>query len=84
MLNPLGLKHSGFFTDQLIGQSIAASHDVEKDRPVVMTGAWVVPHSLDPSGGLISSAGEQMAYMRFHLGEGKAADGKQVLRPHSR
>ena len=79
VLNPLGLKHSGFFTDRLIGLNIAASHDVEKDRPVVTTGAWMVPRSLDPSGGLISSAREQLAYMRFHLGDGKGADGKQVL-----
>jgi CubicO group peptidase (beta-lactamase class C family) len=82
VLDPLGLKHSGFFTDELIGQNISASHDVEKDRAVVAEN-WAFPRSLDATGGLISSAREQLAYARFHLGDGKAADGKQVLLPQS-
>jgi CubicO group peptidase (beta-lactamase class C family) len=82
VLDPLGLKHSGFFTDELIGQNIAASHDVEKDRPVV-TETWAFPRSLDSTGGLISSAREQLAFARFHLGDGKGADGEQVLSPQS-
>ena len=46
VLDPLGLKHSGFFTDQLIGENISASHDVDNDRAVVMTGAWAFPRSI--------------------------------------
>ena len=83
VLDPLGMKHSGFFVDQLIGENIAASHDVEKDRAATMIGAWVFPRSIDSTGGLVSSAREQTAYMRFHLGDGKGADGKQVLAPQS-
>ena len=83
VLDPLGLKHSGFFTDQLIGENISASHDVDNDRAVVMTGAWAFPRSITPTGGLISSAREQLAYARFHLGDGTGADNKQVLRPQS-
>jgi CubicO group peptidase (beta-lactamase class C family) len=82
VLDPLGLKHSGFFTDELIGENIAASHDVEKDRPVVAEN-WAFPRSLDATGGLISSAREQIAYARFHLSDGKGADGKQALSPQS-
>jgi CubicO group peptidase (beta-lactamase class C family) len=33
VLEPLGMKHSGFFTDRLVGKSIAASHDVKEDWP---------------------------------------------------
>ena len=83
VLGPLGLKHTGFFTDQLIGETISASHGVEKDRAVVTTGAWAFPRSIDSTGGLISSAREQLAYARFHLGDGTGADGKRVLRPQS-
>ena len=83
VLGPLGLKRSGFFTDQLIGESISASHDVENDRAVVMSGAWAFPRSIDSTGGLISSASEQLAYARFHLGDGTGADGKRVLSPQS-
>ena len=83
VLDPLGLKRSGFFTDELIGENISASHDVENDRAVVMTGAWVFPRSIDSTGGLISSASEQLAYARFHLGDGTGADGKAVLSQRS-
>jgi CubicO group peptidase (beta-lactamase class C family) len=83
VLEPLGLKHSGFFADELVGENIAASHDAENDRAIVMVGAWAYPRSIDATGGLVSSAREQLAYMRFHLGDGKGADGKQVLTPQS-
>jgi CubicO group peptidase (beta-lactamase class C family) len=79
VLDPLGLKHSGFFTDRLIGESISASHDVENGRAVVMRGGWAFPRSINPTGGLISSAREQLAYARFHLGDGTGADNKRVL-----
>jgi CubicO group peptidase (beta-lactamase class C family) len=82
VLDPVGLKHSGFFTDELVGENIAASHDVEKDRSVVAQN-WAFPRSLDATGGLVSSAREQLAYARFHLGDGKGADGKPVLSPQS-
>jgi CubicO group peptidase (beta-lactamase class C family) len=83
VLEPLGLSHSGFFTDQLVGESIAASHDAKEDNAVVMSGAWAFPRSIDSTGGLISSAREQLAYARFHLGDGTAADGKRVVTPQS-
>jgi CubicO group peptidase (beta-lactamase class C family) len=83
VLEPLGLRRSGFFADQLIGESIAASHDVKEDHAVVMSGAWAFPRSINSTGGLISSAREQLAYARFHLGDGAAADGKRVITPQS-
>jgi hypothetical protein len=46
-----------------------------------MSGAWAFPRSIDSTGGLISSAREQLAYARFHLGDGAAADGKRVVTP---
>ena len=83
VLGPLGLKHSGFFTDELVGENISAAHDVEKERAIVMPGAWAFPRSIDSTGGLMSSAREQLAYARFHLGDGTAPDGKRLLTPQS-
>jgi hypothetical protein len=48
-----------------------------------MSGAWAFPRSIDSTGGLISSAREQLAYARFHLGDGAAADGKRVVTPQT-
>jgi CubicO group peptidase (beta-lactamase class C family) len=83
VLEPLGLRHSGFFTDQLVGENIAASHDVKKDRAAVVAGAWAFPRSINSTGGLISSAREQLAYAHFHLGDGTAEGGTRVLTPKS-
>jgi CubicO group peptidase (beta-lactamase class C family) len=83
VLEPLGLRHSGFFTDQLVGENIAASHKVEKDRAVLVIRAWAFPRSINSTGGLISSAREQLAYAHFHLGDGTAEGGKRVLTPKS-
>jgi CubicO group peptidase (beta-lactamase class C family) len=103
LLDPLGLSHTGFFTDELIGYNQTASHVIEDGAPVddldeqpaevqqlathavpgspaaVDPASWTLPRSLNPTGGLISSARDQLAYARFHLGDGTAADGTRVL-----
>ncbi|HKU81486.1 MAG TPA: serine hydrolase domain-containing protein, partial [Candidatus Tumulicola sp.] len=79
VLQPLGLKRTGFFTDELVGNNIAASHVVEKGAPAVDPSTWWFPRSLDATGGLISSVRDQLRYARFHLGNGTAADGQRVM-----
>ena len=44
---------------------------------------WQFPQALNPTGGLISSARDQLRYARFHLGDGTADDGTPVLMPSS-
>jgi hypothetical protein len=41
------------------------------------------PRSLDPTGGLVSSARDQLRYARFHMGNGTAGDGPRLLMPQS-
>jgi CubicO group peptidase (beta-lactamase class C family) len=79
VLEPLGLKHSGFFTDELIGYSFAASHDVKERKPAVVATGWSFPRALNPTGGLISTARDQLRYARFHLGDGRGSNGTRVL-----
>jgi CubicO group peptidase (beta-lactamase class C family) len=81
LLDPLGLMRTGFFTDALVGYDIAASHTVENRVPVVEPSTWSFPRSLHSTGGLISSAREQLRYARFHLGDGTAPDGSRLLSP---
>ncbi|MFT4040351.1 MAG: serine hydrolase domain-containing protein, partial [Thermomicrobiales bacterium] len=81
VLGPLGLDHSGFFTDELIGYTIAASHDVQGDRAVVDRAIWPIPRSLHATGGIISSVRDQLRYARFHLGEVAGTDGDPILSP---
>jgi CubicO group peptidase (beta-lactamase class C family) len=79
LLDPLGLAHSFFFSDEIVGFNVAASHVLVDGRPVVEPAAWRMPRSLHPTGGLISSARDQLRYARFHLGDGTAPDGTRLL-----
>jgi len=80
LLDPLGLTHSFFFSDEIIGFNVAASHDVEDGQPKVDPKLWPqIGRSLHPTGGLISSARDQLQYARFHLGDGTAPDGTRLL-----
>jgi CubicO group peptidase (beta-lactamase class C family) len=83
LLEPLGLTHSRFFSDEIVGFNVAASHAVVDGQPVVAPAFWHVPRSLHPTGGLISSARDQLQYARFHLGDGTAPDGTRLLREAS-
>ncbi|BCO36108.1 D-aminopeptidase [Mycobacterium heckeshornense] len=79
LLDPLQLAHTRYFTDQIIGLNVAASHSVVNGRPIVNTGFWAFPRSCNPTGGLMSTARDQLRYARFHLGDGRARNGEQVL-----
>ena len=58
--------------------SFAAGHNVVDGTPKVAT-PWALPRTANPAGGLTSSAGDQLRYARFHMGDGTAADGTRVL-----
>jgi CubicO group peptidase (beta-lactamase class C family) len=83
LLEPLGLTHSRFFSDEIVGFNVAAAHNLVDGQPVVAPSFWRVWRSLQPTGGLISSARDQLQYARFHLGDGTAPDGAQLLREES-
>ncbi len=87
VVDPLGLRRTRFFTDQVAGYPIAASHGVVGDRAVFSPDLWYLPRNGHPDGGLIStlitSAREQLLYARFHMGDGRAADGTPLLTPAS-
>jgi CubicO group peptidase (beta-lactamase class C family) len=79
LLDPLGLNHSRFFSDQIIGFNVAASHAIVDGKPAVDPSIWRAPRTLNPTGGLISSVRDQLRYARFHLGDGTAPDGTRLL-----
>ena len=79
LLGPLQLGHTHYFSDQIIGLNVAASHNVVDGKPVVDTGFWALPRSCNPTGGLMSSARDQLRYARFHIGDGRAPTGNRLL-----
>ncbi|MEV8506985.1 serine hydrolase domain-containing protein [Actinoplanes sp. NPDC051475] len=77
---PLGLRHSAFFLDDLPGATVAVPHDVDATgAPVAQPGYFAMPRSIHAAGGLISSARDQLCWARFHLGDGRAAGGARIL-----
>ncbi|WP_201776180.1 serine hydrolase domain-containing protein [Streptacidiphilus melanogenes] len=79
LLDPLRLRHSHFFSDDIIGLNVAAPHDVVDGRAVVEPSFWPQPRSLAPTGGLVSSVRDQLAWARFHLGDGTTGTGTRLL-----
>ena len=77
--DPLRLEHSRFFSDEIVGFNVAAPHVLVDGKPVVDPAAWPIERAGNPNGGLISSVRDQLRYARFHLGDGKAPNGRRVL-----
>jgi CubicO group peptidase (beta-lactamase class C family) len=78
VLEPLGLEHTYFSQDDLITYRVAAGHIVMPEGPHV-TRPWRLSVSVDPAGGLVSDVHDQLAYARFHMGDGTAPDGSRFL-----
>src|SRR5215210_2160149 len=83
LIDPLGLDHTRFFTDQFAGYPMAGGHTVADKTAVFGPDLWYWPRTGHPSGGLISSARDLLHYARFHLGDGRAPDGTALLTPAS-
>ncbi|WAC94470.1 serine hydrolase domain-containing protein [Mycobacterium sp. Aquia_213] len=79
LLDPLQLGRTHYFSDQIIGLNVAAAHNVVDGKAVVDTDFWAFPRSCNPTGGLMSTARDQLRYARFHLGDGTAPNGTRLL-----
>lgn len=79
VLDPLQLGRTHYFSDRIVGLNVAASHNVVDGKPVVDTDFWAFPRSCNPTGGLMSTARDQLRYARFHLGDGTTPDGTRLL-----
>ncbi len=78
VLDPLGMSASGYDTKLVRNQ--ATPHRVADGKAVADPSLLYLPRSGNPFGGLLSSAADMLAYLRFHLGDGRAASGQRVMR----
>ncbi|GIF12973.1 serine hydrolase domain-containing protein [Actinoplanes teichomyceticus] len=68
---PLQLRSSAFTLAELPGARVATSHTLTAQGELIADpAAFAVPRSINPAGGLISSARDQLRWARFHLGTG--------------
>jgi CubicO group peptidase (beta-lactamase class C family) len=79
VLEPLGLEHSYFFQNDIMSRRFVVGHNQHPDGSIRVARPWGLPRGAWPAGGISSNAADQVAWARFHLGDGTAADGTRVL-----
>jgi CubicO group peptidase (beta-lactamase class C family) len=79
LFEPLGLNHSFFFPNEVMTRRFAVGHNQAPDGTISVARPWALPRNGAPAGGITANAADQIAWARFHLGDGTAADGTRVL-----
>jgi CubicO group peptidase (beta-lactamase class C family) len=79
IFEPLGLKNTFFFPNDIMTHRFATGHNQEPDGKIKVTRPWTMARSGNPMGGASATSADQIAWARFHLGDGRAADGTRVL-----
>jgi CubicO group peptidase (beta-lactamase class C family) len=79
LLDPLGLDMTFFRPDDVMTRRFACGHTVHEDGRVTVSRPWGIPRSSAPAGGMSATVGDQLAWARFHLGDGTAPDGRRIL-----
>lgn len=82
LLEPLGLKETLYFRDEIMTRRFAVGHALkEGDTTARVSRPWGMTRGGNPAGGASATARDQLAWARFHLGDGTAPDGTRLLRP---
>jgi CubicO group peptidase (beta-lactamase class C family) len=77
VFQPLGLEHAGTTAGEFIVQRFAAGHLMRNGTPTLQRP--FVPSSSITAGGVGLCITDLLAYARFHMGDGTAANGERVL-----
>ena len=77
---PLGMDHSFFFAEEAITHRVVAGHITTAAGKSTVVRPWQLSRTANPAGGIISDVKEQLKWARFHMGDGRAFDGKRLLR----
>jgi CubicO group peptidase (beta-lactamase class C family) len=79
LLDPLGLEQTYAFMNDIMTRRFAVGHNHHQDGSITIARPWALPRSVAPAGGWSASVRDQLAWARFHLGDGRGKDGTQVL-----
>ena len=80
LFEPLGLTQSWFFPAEVMTRRFAVGHNKHGDGSITVARPWPLPRGGAPAGGITATARDQIAWAKFHLGDGTAADGTRVLK----
>jgi CubicO group peptidase (beta-lactamase class C family) len=79
LFEPLGLDHTFFFPNEIMSRRFAVGHTRHEDGRVTIARPWALPRGNAAAGGISANARDQIAWAKFHLGDGTAPDGTQLL-----
>jgi CubicO group peptidase (beta-lactamase class C family) len=79
---PLGLENCYLRPTDVMTRRFVAGHREEAGQAVVAR-PWPLPRAAWAAGGIITNVKEMLRYARFHMGDGRAGDGAQLLSPAS-
>jgi CubicO group peptidase (beta-lactamase class C family) len=79
IFEPLGLRHSFFERDDIMIRRFVVGHNGGEDGILSIARPWRHSRGENPGGGLATSVADLLSFARFHLGNGRAASGEQVL-----
>ena len=79
LLDPLGMDMTFYFPDDiLITHRFVVGHHKE-GKKVKVSRPWAIGRAGAPVGGVISTVKDLLTYARFHMGNGKSANGQKLL-----
>ena len=79
LLEPLGLRRSLFSAKEIMTHRFANGHRRWQDGRVTVTRPWDGGRYGVSMGGMSSNVPDQLAWARFHMGDGTGPDGTRVL-----
>jgi CubicO group peptidase (beta-lactamase class C family) len=79
VFEPLGLSHSFFARDDIMTRRFAVGHNRGEDGTLSIARLWRRSRGDNPGGGIASSVADQLRWVRFHLGDGRAESGVRIL-----
>lgn len=73
LLEPLGLRESFFFRDEVMTRRFVVGHKPTAGDTLAVARPWGLPRNGAPAGGIVTSVSDLLAWARFHL----EADGRK-------
>ena len=82
VLEPLGMTRSFHFAEEAIVYRVVAGHNAAGPRSTKheIAKPWDIGRNSGPAGGLISDVVDQLRWAQFHMGDGRAPNGKRLLK----
>jgi CubicO group peptidase (beta-lactamase class C family) len=82
VFEPLGMNHTYLDPADVITHRFAVGHLTDGDK-VKVGRPWHLPRAAYPVGGIVTCVADLLVYARFHMGDGRTAEGKRLLSTES-